>query len=233
MSTGPIPNKVVIQAFTEKELDNPKPSKKFILPINPEQHAQALKQKYDTRPAQGTTSVEEHFQSSEPEELKLDFILDGTGTVYGYEKTLKDKSVPDQIKALKDVVYTIDGGIHRPNYLKVLFSEKVTFDCILTDLEITYTLFSPDGKPLRAKVSCTFLSYKEDVRRVSEENKSSPDLTHVRDFTESDTLPLMVNTIYGDPALYLEVARVNGLTNFRRVAVGTRLIFPPVDKSTS
>ena len=121
---------------------------------------------------------------------------------------------------------------NQPKNLKVIWTDFV-FACILTNLQITYTLFSPEGTPLRAKLSCSFLSYKEAERRVREEAKSSPDLTHVRSAIEGDTLPLMVNTIYGDPALYLEVARVNDLTNFRQIAAGTTLIFPPVDKSTS
>ncbi len=222
------PNKVTIVSYTDKKLQ--KEDLKFVIPINPEQYAQTFKLKYDSKPAQGAQGVEDRFQSAPPEELKLDFVFDGTGTVYGYAQ--KNKSVPQQIADFKDVVYNLKGDIHQPKNLKVIWTDFV-FACILTNLQITYTLFSPEGTPLRAKLSCSFLSYKEAERRVREEAKSSPDLTHVRSAIEGDTLPLMVNTIYGDPALYLEVARVNDLTNFRQIAAGTTLIFPPVDKSTS
>ena len=222
------PNKVTIVSYSDKQLTSK--AGEFVLPINPEKYAQTFKVEYDVKPAQGSQGVEGKFKSSAPTELKLDFVFDGTNTVYGYAQ--EGKSVPEQLEAFKACVYDLSGDIHQPKYLKVIWTDFV-FDCILTELQITYTLFSPDGVPLRAKLGCTFLNYRETERRVAEEGKSSPDLTHVRDVKESDTLPLMVNTIYGDPNLYLEVARVNGLTNFRRVAVGTRLIFPPVDKSTS
>ena len=222
------PNKVKILSFTDKKLQNQ--DAEFVLPLNPEQYAQTFKVKYDVKPAQGAQGVEGKFQSSAPEELKLNFIFDGTNTVYGYAQ--EGKSVPQQIDEFKAVVYNLEGEIHQPKYLKVIWT-GFSFDCILTELQITYTLFSPEGTPLRAKLSCSFLNYKETERRVLEEGKSSPDLTHVRSVTEGHTLPLMVHEIYGSPALYLEVAKVNGLTNFRNLAIGTSLSFPPVDKSTT
>jgi nucleoid-associated protein YgaU len=40
----------------------------------------------------------------------------------------------------------------------------------------------------------------------------------------------MAHRIYGDPAPYLEVARSNGLINFRRLRDGQELVFPPIEK---
>lgn len=219
------PNKVTIQAFKDKKLQEK--SADFVLPINPEKYGQKFSVKYDVKPAQGAQGVEAKFQSSAPEELKLDFLFDATNTVYGYAQP--DKSVPEQIAEFKSVVYDLQGEIHQPRYLKVIWTD-FTFDCILTELELTYTLFNSDGTPLRAQVSCTFLNYKETERRVIEEGKSSPDLTHVRTAKASDTLPLMVHNIYGDPSWYLEVARYNKMTNFRRLSAGQDVVFPPVDK---
>jgi hypothetical protein len=38
----------------------------------------------------------------------------------------------------------------------------------------------------------------------------------------------MCQQIYGDPRYYLQVARFNGLKNYRRLAVGQELLFPPL-----
>ena len=226
------PNKVIIRSFTDKELTTL--DSEFVLPINPEQYAQSFKAKFDAKVPKGAQGTDLKFQVSPPEELKLDFIFDSTGTVYGYaqEEGGQPKSVPRQIKEFKEVVYDLKGTVHQPKYLKVQWTGFV-FYCTLTDLQITYTLFSADGTPLRAKLSCSFLNYRETRRRIREEGKSSPDLTHVRTVVKGDTLPLMVNTIYGEPDLYLEVALKNDLTNFRQLDAGSRLFFPPVDKSTT
>jgi nucleoid-associated protein YgaU len=68
---------------------------------------------------------------------------------------------------------------------------------------------------------------------VAEEGKNSPDLTHYRQVKQGDTLPLMVFNIYKDPKYYLEIARVNGLTNFRKLLTGQNIIFPPLEKSNT
>ncbi len=225
------PNKIVIYAFKNRELteqDGEHPQ--FVLPVNPEQWAQKFKVEYDAKPAHGAQGVEGKFKSSAPEELRLDFVFDGTDSIYGYEYL--GTSVPDQIQEFKSVVYTLTGEIHQPKFLKII-GLGISFDCFLTDLQITYVLFKPDGTPLRAKLSATFLNYKETERRVREERKSSPDLTHVRMVKAGDNLPLMTYRIYKDPKYYLEVAKANRLTNFRRLPAGQDILFPPFEKASS
>jgi nucleoid-associated protein YgaU len=52
----------------------------------------------------------------------------------------------------------------------------------------------------------------------------------VRIVKEGDTLPSMVYKIYGDYKYYLEVAKVNGLNDFRNLQPGKQIFFPPFDK---
>jgi nucleoid-associated protein YgaU len=92
-----------------------------------------------------------------------------------------------------------------------------------------YTLFKPSGAPLRAKVDLSFVGAmsKRETELVS--NLSSPDLTHLVEVRDGDTLPLLCNRIYGDPGYYLEVARFNQLTDFRNLRPGWKLHFPPLE----
>ncbi len=220
--------KLTIYAYADKRLEQK--TDEFVLPINPEQYAQTFKVEYDVQPSQGAQGAEGRFKSSAPEELQLDFIFDGTDTVYGYAQA--GQSVPQQIEAFRNVVYDLQGEIHQPRYLKLVWKD-FTFDCVLTELKITFTLFDAEGMPLRATVSCTFLNYKETERRVREEGKSSPDLTHTRLLKDEDNLSLLTHEIYGAPDVYLEVALANDLTNFRSLCTGTTLVFPPLAKSES
>ena len=97
-------------------------------------------------------------------------------------------------------------------------------------MDITFKLFKSDGTPLRATATAKFKGFIEDNLRVALENNTSPDLTHVRIVTEGDTLPLMTYRIYGDSKYYLEVAKVNKITNFRKLKVGQQIFFPPIEK---
>ncbi len=218
------PTKILINAYNDREMTEGGKTGSFTLPINPEQYAQKFEIKYDAKVAPGNQGVEEKFTSSAPEELKLDFVFDGTDSVYGYAHL--GKSVPQQIQELKEVVYDLSGEIHQPRYLKVI-GLGIIFPSVLKNLDITYTLFKTDGTPLRAKISATFLNFKEVKRRVAEEGKNSPNLTHFRQVKGGDTLPYMVFKIYKSPNYYLEVAKANGLTNFRRLTTGEQIRFPP------
>ncbi len=222
------PHKLVVNAYSDREMTDSQKTGSFTLPVTPEQYAQKYQVKYDAKVAPGGQGVEEKFMSSAPEELKLDFVFDGTDTIYGYVHL--GKSVLQQIQEFKEVAYDLSGDIHQPRFLKVV-GLSITFPCVLTDLQITYTLFKPDGTPLRAKISATFLNFKEVKRRVAEEGRNSPDLTHIRQAQEGDTLPMMVFRIYKDPKHYLEVAKANDLTNFRKLKAGQDLIFPPFKRN--
>jgi nucleoid-associated protein YgaU len=240
MANGEI-SKITIIAFQDKGYA--KEIGRFTLPINPEQFSQAFKVEYDLQQAAGAKGNDPKFKFTSPEELKLDFTFDGTGVIPVSNQTTKSsqprsfyKDVVGQVQSLLNLVYAMDGKTHKPNFLRILwgnfdFGDKNGFSCILKDLQINYTLFAPDGKPLRAKISATFVNFIEQVRRVREENKKSPDVTHIRKVTAGDTLPLLTNDIYGDPSYYLQVARVNGLVNFRRLATNTDLRFPPIEKA--
>lgn len=234
------PTKIRITSYTDKELKNQDRSvEPYNVPVNPEQYALNYKVKYDVKPASGSHGVQERFLASAPEELKLDWIVDGTNTIYGYKFSDDSaRTVSDQIQHLKSVVYDMSGEIHQPRFLKIMGlgihqrgNGDVTFDGILTDLLITYTLFAPDGEPLRAKISATFLDYRENKRRVLEEAKESPDLTHIRTVKDEEKLPLIAYQAYKDPTYHMEIAKVNNLTNFRKLTVGQELVLPPIEKT--
>lgn len=240
------PAKIKIVSYKDKELTEiVKEVDPYYVPVSPEKYSQQYKIKYDVKAANGSHGVQERFLSSAPEELKIDFVIDGTNTIYGYKysQSVSNKdnapSVIDQIQHLKSVVYDMSGEIHQPRFLKVSGlgihqrgKGDVTFDCILTNLQITYTLFSQDGSPLRAKINATFLDYRENLRRVLEEDKKSPDLTRVHSMVEGENLPLLTYRSYNDPKYYLEVAKVNGMTNFRNLEVGQEIVLPSIEKTS-
>lgn len=216
--------KLTIKAFTDAKFN--RAAGEFVLPINPQEFAENLSLKLNNLQAPGMQGNDPKYDRTEPETVALEFVLDGTGVV-PLPDSLKGKTVSEQVVALKQVVYEMEGSIHQPKYLKIIWGDFV-FDCKMTALQVTYTLFNPDATPLRAKVKLQLKEFTEPKKRLAEEGKNSPDLTHVRGIQEAEKLPLKTFEMYGDDSLYLEVARVNGLTNFRRIAPGTKIIFPPI-----
>jgi hypothetical protein len=176
--------------------------------------------------------------------MEFEFLFDGTGVVPppselgdipligAVASAFSDAGpfeVMQEVEKFNRVVLAYSGEIHRPRKVLLVWG-TLELSCALVTLSYRFTLFKPDGTPLRAIASCSFREAKSDCQREQEENNSSPDLTHLREVKGGDTLPLLAHRIYNDPALYLELARVNKLIDFRRLHPGARLTFPPVGK---
>jgi len=165
------------------------------------------------------------FNGYEDDQVSFDLYFDGTGIATNDKK----EDVAARIRKLHKTVYDYVGGSHRPNYTKLSWG-SFTFNCTLKSISTTYTLFKRDGTPLRAKVSLSFIGFINPAKRESQAFKQSPDMTHVKTVRIGDTLPLMCKDIYGEIDYFQQVAKINGLVNFRNLEVGSRLYFPPLAK---
>ena len=214
----------------------------YVVQVNPKSYSLNHLLNYNYQRGQGFSAGEAVWNDSPPVNLSFEFLFDGTGVVpkptelgdiplVGAIASLVSPDEPfvviDEIKKFNKLVYSFAGGQHRPRSLLLVWGTLV-FPCVLSSVEYRYTLFSPDGSPLRAIAVCSFCESVPDAERVRLENATSPDLTHLRDVRDGDTLPMLAYDIYGKPELYLEVARANKLVNFRRLRAASRVMFPPV-----
>lgn len=211
--------KLLIESY--KKIDYADKVGEFSVMFNPTSYGQKYDVEYEDASGKGSSGSSQKFSRIKPKEYTFDFIIDGTGV------SAEQKEVDQVIKDFLKVTTEILSDTHRPPYLKVSWGSLIS-DCILKSANITYTLFKPDGYPLRAKINATFSENIDDKKRTAQEGKNSPDLTHLRQVQEGDTLPLMSYRIYGDPSYYLKVARFNNLKNFRDLEIGRSIYFPPL-----
>ncbi len=223
MSSGAL-SKLIIKQFDDAKFKEPN-GNEMVVPINPAKFSRSVAIQYNEDQEQGTQGNNPKYASTPPEEIQFEFVFDDSGVIPGSNK------VEDDINAFKELAYKVNGGIHRPNFLQLVWGNALEFKCNLKSLTVNYSLFKPDGTPIRATLSVTFMHVVEEERRASEQGNNSPDLTHVRYSKEGDTLPLMVHKIYKNAALYPQVAKYNGISNFRKLKPNTRIIFPPIDRS--
>jgi len=233
-STPPPSNslsKAIIHCYLDKDFKQKKSEFDFTVPVNPEAFTRNYTVNLDTRVAHGQPGTEAGYKSSQPETLKLDFILDGTGVIQFYAKPTGTKNVHQELEAFMRCVYKYDGITHRPNYLILYWGTEIKFPCVLSSVDLNHTLFQPDGTPLRIKVSATFTKMESAAARAAIAQMSSPDLTHQRVVMRGDRLDTLSNTIYTDPNYFLMVGAFNKLTTVRKLEPGTKLNFPPLPKS--
>jgi hypothetical protein len=244
-NTGKL-EKMLILAFADsKKAENGVASNaddSFEALINPESYTVEYKFKFAESQGQGTSGKQLKYESTEPQEMSFEFLFDGTGIIDGEWRTQKGNppvngngepqdSIVDSIKQFKRALLEYKGDSHEPRHLKLVWGENSIFKGRATEVSINYKLFKADGTPIRAVAKVKFKSSVEETKRALQEDKKSADLTHFRTVKAGDTLPLMCEKIYGDPKYYLQVAKVNGLSNFRLLSQGTELVFPPLAKT--
>lgn len=194
----------------------------YNLLVNPENYKVRDEQQYavsDT--VNGSSAQTVKYRGGAAGLFELALFFDGTGVI-------TDEKVDDQIKKVKDLIYTYNGDIHEPNYLKVYWGTQSLFQGRLKSWNVNYTMLDMDGTPMRAEATVVIIASVSAKKKALEEKKNSADLTHVRTVLAGDNLPLMCYRIYGDSSYYIKVAQHNELTNFRDLKPGDKIVFPPV-----
>ena len=214
--------KLVILAYTAADYSG-NPIGRFESYVNPNEITMSYEMEYDAAQGAGTTNSRMNFKKQKPGDLALTFFIDGTGA------NGRQIDVQQKISEFQTVT-GYNGDIHRPNYLKVNWGTLQIKRCVLKSASISYKLFRPSGIPLRAVISANFSDNSDDKTRVAIAQDHSPDLTHARRLKAGENLPMLCTSIYGDPRICLRVAQANGLDDFRNIAPGTQIFFPPLEK---
>ncbi len=226
----------------------------FTVLVNPQSFRASYENLYNVQQPMGASSTEPRPVSSPGGTLTFELIFDGTGVIAIQPSDNPLEGVPiagaiagavmsaangfssssyptvmKQIKKFHDIVYKYDGTLHRPKKVRVEWGALI-YVGVLTTLNYDFKVFDSLGQPLRATASVTFKSTESDPLRLAFDKVNSPDLTHRRVVNEGDTLPLMCHRIYRDSSMYIQIAKINNLLNFRKLEAGQELFFPPIEK---
>lgn len=204
----------------------------YIVDFNPNNFIIRNSINYMSADAPGTGGGDPTFYSIPPIQFSIQFTIDGTGVTKSKIPDSAQKGhVAKSLKHFREVTGSeINGSIHRPNYLAVLWG-NMYIECVLTTLNIIYTLFDREGSPLRAKVDCTFMERFLPGEGERKTRFESADLTKYYQVKERDTLPLITKRNYDDSSYYLQIAKANKLKNFRNLTPGSQLVLPPIEES--
>ncbi|MFY9240977.1 MAG: peptidoglycan-binding protein [Roseovarius sp.] len=203
---------------------------RFEVTINPESYARNFAIAYNgtgrgANTPIGKAAASPEYSRTEAETVSFSLVIDGTGVV----EAARGKSVSSEVSRLRNLVYTYQGSEHEPSPVELNWGDELrAFRARLTEMSVDYTLFKPDGAPLRAKVRLSFIEALTPREVAVQADDQSPDMSHLVRVHAGDTLPGLCQKILKDPDAYLEIARANDLDGFRRLAPNTILRFPPM-----
>lgn len=189
-------------------------------------------------PIPGLDSPLIQFVRGQNETLSLDLFFDTTEAGMGAGAA----SVTD----LSDQIYQlvkIEPDSHAPPICEFIWSFKFpgsglmpemgnqrrnSFKCVVESVRHQYTLFSPEGVPLRATVSVSLREYKTLDEQLAQLNLNSPDRTQVHVLQSGETLSSIAGRHYRRPGQWRLIADANDIDDPRRLAPGTFLTVPPI-----
>ncbi len=140
-------------------------------------------------------------------------------------KASKPVTEKEDVRDYTDPFYKlmdIDSDEHTPK--TVTFSwGSIKFEGVVANISQKFTLFSPSGIPLRAVLTITLKSYKED-----NPVRNSPDRTKNRVIVEGEQLYTLAYREYGDCSMWRKIAESNSIDNPRRLRSGENIAIPSV-----
>jgi Contractile injection system tube protein len=191
--------------------------------INPDTIKWQRNIEYNEQQPPDSSSASQKYKSTPSEKLSFDIVIDCTGIV-----DAKRTNMATEISQLESIIYAYNGEIHRPNFVTIQWGQNISFKGVLTSFDTSYTLFKPDGSPLRAKISLAFSQYVSPATVAKLDGDESPDVTHIVTVVQNSNLPQLCQKVWNDYSYYVQVAKFNKLNKFRNLKGISRLIFPPI-----
>lgn len=182
------------------------------------------------------------FVRGEAENLSLELFLDADPDAAAVAGT-GASSLPfaEQVEWFHKLV-AVRGDLHAPPLVRVSWGRDFPgsalgvsdtpqgrFTAVVLSVQRRFSLFSPDGAPLRAVVTLQLKQYATVESQIKAINYQSADHTRVHVLADGETLPLVAHDAYGNPGLWRVVADHNRLSEVRDPVPGTRLELPPLE----
>jgi hypothetical protein len=220
----------LIKAIVEIDKEDWDPSRipVPILPVqfNPTEYTLAKGAQIAEIAIPGIDSPILQFVRGQNQKLTLDLFFDTTEAGMG--------DVAIDVTTLTAPFYQlvkIQPKTHAPPRVTVTWGLGLSFRAIVESVQRKFTLFNPEGIPLRATLSLSFREYKTLEEQLKELNLQSSDHTRQRVVQRGDTLSRIASELYRDAAKWRLIADFNAalIADPRRLIPGTVLQIPPID----
>ena len=199
------------------EILSPKvPDPKIPLRFNPSEYQLQKSNNFAEIGIPGLESPPIQFVRGAAEKLSLELLADTSDTL----EDVREKYV----NKLRNLM-RLNAETHAPPIVAFTWDTQV-FKGVLESLTITYVMFSPDGVPLRAKLSVTLKEYRPAAVQFRESPTFSPDFDKTFVVRRGDTLSGIAGQVFRDPSRWREIARANDVVDPRRIRPGDALRIP-------
>jgi Contractile injection system tube protein/LysM domain len=192
--------------------------------FNPTEYSISKTNLWEFKPGPGKGLPPAEFAGGMPRQLSLELFFDSTDS---------DKDVRDVTNRLLKMMEVNGGG--RPPLITFTWGATNSFKAVPQSLNLRYSLFQPDGSPLRAHATLQ-LAQAEKTQDASSPpggtsgggNPTTRGIdaigTHV--VRDGDSLQSIAFNAYGDATQWRPIAEANGIDDPLSLRRGSRLAIP-------
>lgn len=202
-----------------------KPIETIAFQFNPKEVSIDKSARWDRKPTKGKKAGSVDFIGAEPVKLKLEMFFDATGQ--------SDGSVVEPVESLLRCCTPTDASAGKkkptPPLVVLHWGSVAGFPAFITSVNARYTLFTKEGRPIRAVCS---VSMEEMPPAPKRQNPTSGGSAVQRSHTmiDGDTLASVAYGEYGEPGMWRPLAAFNHVDDPMRCRAGTVLLLPPPDE---
>ncbi len=158
--------------------------------------------------------------------LEMELFLDTYETNVQNGRTLNQagddvRKLTSQVTGLMD----IDPSTHAPPVLLFTWA-SLSFTCVLARVTQKFTMFLPDGTPVRARLQVLFQGYNNGNTEQKEVKRETTEYSQTYLTAAGDNLSLVAWRVYGNAALWRPIGLHNAIADPLRLTVGTPLYIP-------
>lgn len=172
-----------------------------------------------------------NFGGGNPATLQMDLLFDTyqNSRNGGGSKDVRTVYINDLWKMMfvdKQLAEKKKNKQGRPPKVQFTWGKAWSFEAVMTSLSVTFTLFLPDGTPVRATARVQFQQIQDTKELPQNPTSGGIGGERVRTVEEGDRLDLIAHEEYGDTSQWRRIAAANGITNPRDLRPGSTLVIP-------
>jgi nucleoid-associated protein YgaU len=186
--------------------------------FNPSEYSLQMGNNYEDTNTAGLEKPLTQFVNGQARTLTMDLYFD----------TYTDGGGSDVTKKTNEVAQLLGIDGHEPPEVEFRWGE-FAFYAVVERLTQQFTMFLPDGVPVRAKLSVTFKGLKSLSEQLKDPRRNSSDKTKRRTLTADSSIWLIAANEYGDPRYWRLIAHRNRVDDPGAIRPGTALVVPPLD----
>jgi hypothetical protein len=219
-------------ALAKAEIENLHTGKRVPCMFNPKEYTFSKSNGWQESKTKGLNVPPLEFSGGAPATLSIQLLFDTNephmGAAAGSDVRKYTKGLWDMMK-IDETKINPSTKKGEPPYCRFIWGSVWSFKAVITSMSQKFTLFAPDGTPLRAIMDVSFKQLVDEGQypRQNPTSGGNPG-EHVRTIREGETLPYIAYEEYGDPTVWRHLADTNRIADPRRLRPGDMLMITPL-----